>query len=149
MFADVELAGHREAARIEVLGLAVEDGDAPGGLLAQPCAALVGRRCAIYAHRPECCRTFECRLLQDVRRGRVSVESADRQIKKALGLVRKAEVLLVQLGWHDTRLPLAERAADVLACAASGSPRVKRQRKALSAAVSALGTLIRTVFLRG
>src|SRR5437773_9919953 len=68
LFADVELAGRAEATRLEVLGLEIEDGD-EGALLTLPCAALAGRRCGIYPHRPECCRTFECRLLQEVRRG--------------------------------------------------------------------------------
>jgi uncharacterized protein len=149
LFADVELAGHREAARLELLGLAVEDGDAPGGLLAQPCAALVGRRCGIYAHRPECCRTFECRLLLDVRRGRVSVESAGTHIAEALSLIRRAKVLLVQCGRRDVNLPIAERVAEALAGAASGSSSVKRLRKDLAATKSALGILVRTVFLRG
>jgi hypothetical protein len=149
LFADVELAGHREAARLEILGLAVEEGDAPGGLLAQPCAALVGRRCGIYAHRPECCRTFECRLLQDVRRGRVSVERARTHIAEALRLIRRAEALLVRCGRRNLNLPLVERSAEALAGGASASPGMKRQRDELAATMSALGNLIRTVFLRG
>lgn len=149
LFADVELAGRREVARLEGLGLVVEDGDGPGGLLEQPCAALVGRRCRIYANRPECCRTFECRLLQDVRRGHVSVESAERHITQALGLIQGAEVILVQLERHDPHLPLAERSAEALAGSASGSPKLKRRRAELAARMSTLSNLIRRVFLRG
>ena len=149
LFADVELAGYREAARLEILGLAVEEGDAPGGLLAQPCAALAGRRCGIYAHRPECCRTFECRLLRDVRRGRVSVERAGTHITEALRLIRRAKVLLVQCGQRDLHVPLAERSAEALAAGARASPRVNRQRAELAATMSALGNLIRRVFLPG
>ena len=67
LFADVELAGRAEATRLEVMGLEIEDDDTAGGLLLLPCGALRGRLCSIYPHRPECCRTFECRLLQDVR----------------------------------------------------------------------------------
>jgi uncharacterized protein len=71
LFAEVELAHRAEATRLEALGLEIEsDDEAP--LQVQPCTALKGRRCGIYPHRPGCCRTFECRLLQDVRCGAVS-----------------------------------------------------------------------------
>ena len=82
LFADVELAGTDEAAGLEVMGLEIEDGDARA-LLVQPCRALKGTRCSVYEHRPGCCRTFECRLLQEVRRGAVSVEAALEKIAEA------------------------------------------------------------------
>ena len=111
LFADVELASRREATGLEILGLDVEydDGDAKMGLLSQPCRALVGRRCAIYAHRPACCRSFECRLLQDVRAGAVSVERAGEHVADALGRIQCARALLAELGQRDEHLPLAER----------------------------------------
>ena len=88
LFADVELAGAHEAAGLEVMGLAIEEGDRDGvHLLLQPCRALKGTRCSIYEHRPGCCRTFECRLLQEVRRGAVSVE-------EALGKIAEAKISL-------------------------------------------------------
>jgi len=84
LFADVELASAAEAAGLEAMGLEIEDGDGdPRSLLIQPCAALKGTRCGVYEHRPGCCRTFECRLLQEVRRGAVSVEAALGKIAKA------------------------------------------------------------------
>lgn len=83
LFADVELAGADESAGLEAMGLEIEEDDADGALLVQPCAALRGRRCGIYAHRPECCRTFECGLLQRVRRGALSVERAAAVIAEA------------------------------------------------------------------
>lgn len=82
LLADVELASRSEATRLEILGLEIEDDDAHG-LLVLPCAALRGTRCSIYPHRPETCRTFECRLLQEVRRGAVSVETAESRIVEA------------------------------------------------------------------
>src|SRR5947207_12631719 len=85
LFADVELASTDEAAALEVMGLEIEDADAKdGALLLQPCRALKGKRCSIYPHRPDCCRTFECRLLQQVRRGAVSLERARQKIARAL-----------------------------------------------------------------
>lgn len=87
LFADVELAGASEATRLEAMGLEVEHPDAgESALLLQPCAALKGTRCSIYTHRPGCCRTFECRLLQEVKRGIVTVESAQEKIAAVLQL---------------------------------------------------------------
>jgi Fe-S-cluster containining protein len=103
---DVELVGQAEATRLEIMGLDIEEDHADGGLLLQPCAALQGRRCGIYAHRPKCCRTFECQLLQDVRRGAMNVECARERVAEALRRIRRAKALLVQLGRRDERLPL-------------------------------------------
>jgi hypothetical protein len=89
LFADVELAGRVEATRLEVLGLEIDD-DAEETLLLQPCLALQGTRCGIYALRPECCRTFECRLLQEVRRGTVGVERASLRIARTRRRIRRA-----------------------------------------------------------
>ena len=63
LFADVELAGTDEASALEVMGREIEEDDDDRGLLLQPCAALKGKRCSLYPHRPDCCRAFECRLL--------------------------------------------------------------------------------------
>src|SRR6185436_875526 len=87
LLADVELASRDEATTLEVLGLEIDEDDGDRGpLMLLPCRALKGTRCSIYAHRPECCRTFECRLLQDVRRGAVDVEAAKTHIAAARAL---------------------------------------------------------------
>jgi Fe-S-cluster containining protein len=148
LFADVELAGRAEATRLEVLGLEIEDGDT-GALLSLPCAALEGRRCGIYPHRPECCRTFECRLLQDVRRGAVSVERAGEQIAEALERIARVRALMAQLGYRRGRLPLRERCAEALARDTNAHPEVSRKRAELEAEMSALEKLIRKTFLGG
>ena len=147
LFADVELAGRRETAGLEVLGLEVEDDDADGGLLLLPCGALRGTRCGIYAHRPKCCRTFECGLLQGVRRGAVSVERAQEHIADALNRIGRVKELMAQLGQRDRRLPLRERCAEALARDAGANPEVERKRAELEAAMSAVERLIRKTFL--
>ncbi len=149
LFADVELAGRVEATMLEVMGLEIEDDGASGSLLLQPCAALQGRRCGIYAHRPKCCRTFECQLLQDVGRGAMSVERARGHIAEVLKRIRRAKALLVQLGRPDERLPLKERCADALAMEAGANPGVVRKRAELAAQMTALERLIRKTFLGG
>ena len=83
------------------MGLEIEEDDADGALLVQPCAAVEGKRCGIYTHRPECCRTFECRLLQDARRGTVSVRQAAEQIAKTLKHVGRVRKLAAELGQRD------------------------------------------------
>lgn len=147
LFADVELTGPAEAARLETMGLEVEDDGAKGLVLSQPCAALEGRRCRVYAHRPKCCRAFECRLLQDVRRGAIGVEAAGAHIAEALTQIQTVKALVVRLGHRDSRLPLKERAAEVLAESDETQPGAGQDREWLAAAVAAMEKTIRTRFL--
>ena len=151
LFADVELASVQEATGLEILGLDVthDDGEAKPGLLSLPCRALVGRRCSIYAHRPACCRSFECRLLQDARAGAVSVEQALGHVTDALARIRSVKTLLVKLGQRDQRLPLAERCAEALASERPATPAVKRNRARLEREISGVTQLLRRRFLRG
>ena len=147
LFADVELAGIAEATRLEVMGLVIEDDDP--GLLSLPCAALRGRRCGIYPHRPECCRTFECGLLQDVRGGAVSVERAGELIAEAQERIGRVRALMAELGYRGSRLPLRERCAEGLARDTSADPEVNRKRAELEAEIAAVEELIRNTFLGG
>ena len=147
LFADVELSGPREATGLEILGLEIDDDDADGRRLSLPCTALCGTRCGIYAHRPKTCRSFECRLLQDVRRGAVGVEQAGAHITEVLKRVGRVKGLLVQLERGDSRLPLKERCAEALADDAPMNADVKRKRAELEVAMSAVETLIAATFL--
>ena len=149
LFADVELAGRAEATRMEIMGLEIEDHDADGELLVLPCAALQGKRCGIYAHRPGCCRTFECRLLQDAQRGAVGVERAQELIADALQKIARVKRLLEQLGQRDERLPLKERCAEALVMKAPSNPDLVLKQAELEVAMSAVETLILKTFLRG
>jgi Fe-S-cluster containining protein len=149
LFADVELAGRAEATRLEVMGLGIEDEDPSGALLVQPCRALQGRRCGIYAHRPQCCRTFECRLLQDVRRGTVGMERAKAQITETLKRIERVRKQLARLGQRDGHLPLRESCAETLTRDPHPGRQVNRKRAALEAAMSALEELLGRTFLNG
>jgi Fe-S-cluster containining protein len=149
LFADVELAGRAEAEQMEVLGLEIEDDDTSAPLLVQPCAALRGRKCGIYEHRPGCCRTFECRLLQDAQRGAVSVDEALATITEALGLVRVAKSSLAALGRRDANLPLAERASEAISQGADAGREADEHPTVLAATMSRLSGLLRKSFLRG
>ena len=152
LFADVELASGDEASALEVMGLEIEDADEDdGGLLVQPCGALQGKRCSIYPHRPDCCRTFECRLLQEAERGMVGVERAKEKIAEAVKRIRRVKELVVQLGTGDERLPLKEHCAEALALseAAAADLAVKRKRAELQAAMTYVEHLVQATFLGG
>ena len=143
----MELAGRDEAAVLEALGLGIDDADPAGALLSQPCRALRGRRCRIYADRPECCRTFECRLLRQVRCGAVGVGRAGERIAEARTRIGRVSELLARLGRRDSRLPLGERCAEALAVTASADPEENWLRAELEAAMSAVEKWTRWTFL--
>lgn len=148
LFGDVELAGRREAARLEGLGLDVDSDDADVELLALPCAGLRGTRCGVYAHRPQCCRTFECRLLQQAQRGEVTSAAALARIHATKAQVTRVRTLLAGLEPRgSTRLPLAERVANALDAAPGGPSAASRQRRTLERAMAALTGTIRASFV--
>lgn len=151
LFADVELAGSDEASALEVMGLEIEDDEKDGGLLLQPCRALKGKRCSIYPHRPDCCRTFECRLFQEVKRGAVGVERAEGKIAEALQRIERVKELIVQLGPGDERLPLKERCVEALALSeeVAADPETNRKRAELQSAMTSVENLIQKTFLGG
>jgi Fe-S-cluster containining protein len=149
LFADVELASDAEAASLEVMGLEIEEGEENGELLLQPCKALQGRRCSIYPHRPECCRTFECRLLQNVRRGAVSIDQAKEKIASTLSGIERIKKLLAHMGQDDERSSLKERCMEVLTNSeqVSSGRANKQERAELEREMKAVETLIYKTFL--
>ena len=146
LFADVELVGQAEVARLEIMGLDVENEGRSTGLLSQPCAALRGTRCGIYAHRPKCCRVFECHLLQNAKTGSVTAEAALEQIADALQQIREVRALLGRLGNRDEDLPIKERCAETLATE-GGTPSEIKDRAELEAAMATLENTIWNRFL--
>ncbi len=152
LFADVELASQDEASTLEIMGLEIEDDDEEGGgLLMQPCRALKRKRCSIYPHRPDCCRTFECRLLQQVNRGVVSVDQAQTKIAQALEEIERAQELIVRLEQSNERLPLKERCAAALDHSENfaADAEINRKRSELQTAMSSVERLIQRTFLGG
>ena len=147
LLGDVELSGPAEAARLELLGLDVDGDDADAELLSLPCQALRGTRCSIYAQRPRCCRTFECRLLQQAQRGEVTVADAQARIADARSQVQRVKALLARMETRPVRLPLEERVAEAAAAAPRPGATAARQRATLESAMAALAGTIRTTFL--
>ena len=150
LFADVELANGDEASALEVMGLEIEDADEDdSGLLVQPCGALQGKRCRIYPHRPDCCRTFACRLLQGVERGMVGVERANEKIAEALKRIEHVKELVVQLGTGAELLPLKERCVEALTLSETADLEMNQKRAELQAAMTAVERLLQATFLGG
>ena len=147
LFADVELVGQAEVARLEIMGIEVESGNRNTGLLSQPCAALRGTRCGIYAHRPKCCREFQCHLLQNAQRGAVTVEHALEQIAGAREQIRRVRALLGRLGNRDEDLPIKERCAEALAAEGGTSAETIKARADLEASMATLEKTIWNTFL--
>ncbi len=75
VFEDVELKDVHEADSMEIMGLEIEEEEGKH-LLIQPCNALSGTQCSLYPHRPECCRTFECHLLNRLKTGTITKAKA-------------------------------------------------------------------------
>lgn len=146
LFADVELVGQAELARLEIMGIEIEDEGRNTGLLSQPCAALRGTRCGIYAHRPKCCRVFQCDLLQSAERDAVPVERALEQIADAREQIQKVRAMLDHLGNRDEGLPIKERCAETLAAEGGTSSEIKA-RADLAAAMATLEKTIWNTFL--
>ena len=149
LFADVELVGQAEIAQLEIMGIDVEEEGTNAGLLSQPCAALQGRRCGIYEHRPKCCREFECHLLQSAQLGAVTVERAMEQIAVAQNQIERVRALLARLGNRDKALPLKERCAETLAGERGTTSEVIRNLRELEAAMATLEKTIWNAFLGG
>ena len=99
----------------------LQDGDNPAGLpglkqvrsgparLPQPCPALQGILCTIYARRPGHCRNFECLLFQKVLADASNLPSAQRTVASSRKLLLRIHKLLATLGDQDDHLPLSRR----------------------------------------
>lgn len=146
IFDDVELSGEAEATTMEIMGLAIDTDDKP--LLLQPCTALRGKRCSIYEHRPGCCRTFECGLLQRAMRGTLEEDEALGIIEQTLEHVAQIKELCRRAGEKDDALSLKERCIEVLSQPSEGDDdQTDHLRGELARAMDAMGVLIQQHFL--
>lgn len=127
IFADVQLQPGDDAARLSELGLPVTRiRQSVGATISgrpkpflhrarqglkfpQPCAALDGCACRIYAERPTYCRQFECLLFKNVNAGRVQRDSAAKIIGEARARADRVIRYLRELGDNDETLALSLR----------------------------------------
>jgi len=110
----------------------------------QPCSAFRGSHCAIYAQRPERCRVFECRQLQQVATGDTTEGEALQKIEAAREQAAHVTELLSRLGERSSRRRLKQRCEDALAqpAAVFGSPDSASVLAMLSQSISALEALL-------
>lgn len=148
LFADVELQRGDDAARLQTLGVKLF---AKGGRrrFGQPCGCFDGMLCRIYADRPERCRTFECRLLKNVRVGVTQPGRALRSIVAAVKAANRIRRLVGDLGETDETQPLSRRYARIMAQPIDfgGAPAVVKRRSALMRAVDRLAKILERDFL--
>jgi len=99
LFADLKLS-RADQARLKRNSIALTLTQA--GKLRQPCQALCGPKCTIYASRPDYCRQFECLLLKRVKDGEVRMEVALRVIRSARRRLARVEGILRAMGCEDS-----------------------------------------------
>lgn len=86
LFAWVPLSA-TEATQLSKLGLAVVPREGGSMALRQPCSALQGKDCRVYAHRPAPCRSFRCHQLIALGEGEASEAEATAQVDAAHRLI--------------------------------------------------------------
>jgi hypothetical protein len=107
LFKDVELQPGDSATKLKTLGLPFSSSRTPK--FPQPCAALAGCMCRIYAARPARCREFECALLKSVAAGETETAAALRVIREARRQAERVRHLLREVGDHDEHVALSLR----------------------------------------
>ena len=94
LFKDVELQPGDAPATLKRLGISLTKTNK----FPQPCGALNGCECRIYANRPTRCRQFECALLKAVVASEVEVPAALRMIRDTQRKAEQVKRLLRELG---------------------------------------------------
>ena len=120
IFRDVKLRARDDVAVLQSYGLPILGQGS--GRLAQPCAALDGCRCRVYANRPMYCQQFECGLFKGVVAGHVKLAAALRLVRNARRRVQQVGRLLRGLGDQDDQSPLKARFDRVVEQASHGLP---------------------------
>lgn len=114
LFKDVELQPGDDAKKLASLGLPVSKLRPPPSALRvqkfpQPCVALNGCECRVYADRPARCRQFACALLMSVQAGETQVATALRVIRETRRKADQVRALLRECGDENEALALSLR----------------------------------------
>jgi len=114
LFGDVELQRGDDARRLAAQGVGLFSKGRKRAFN-QPCACLAHGLCRIYAERPARCRTFDCRALQRVQRGELTVVAARKAIGEAGRRADEVLRLVRTLGDTNETAPLNRRYAAIMA----------------------------------
>ena len=132
MFQIVKLQPGESPKALAALGLKVKR-----GAFAQPCPALEGLRCSIYADRPTRCRLFECKQLKRVEAGEISEASALAAIREVQRRVADLNGLLEKADATNPRKSISHRCATALE-----EPHPEALRTSLAVAMHELETML-------
>lgn len=126
LFSNVQLKKSDDASRLRAFGLPLRR---RGDVLRfpQPCAALCGKACSLYKHRPSHCRDFDCLTLTRLREKQLTQEQALKIIRRARRLADRIDRELKHLGEEDTKAPLKLRFARVSRAMGSNPESYTRQ----------------------
>jgi hypothetical protein len=72
---------------------------------ALPCPRFAGDRCSVYANRPGVCRSFRCKLLDNVADGQVEASEARTWISQTRALTTR-----IRAQFPEAKTPLARKA---------------------------------------
>jgi len=114
----------------------------------QPCPAWKGTCCGIYDKRPQRCRDFSCRQLQNWKDGQLSEEAAFAKIQEAKILTERVRGLFQKLGDFRENKPFATRYAGVFTPPLNPSLESEEFRSELSVAMKSLEELLAADFHR-
>ena len=140
MFDIVRLQRGESPRAFAALGLKVKR-----GAFAQPCAALDGLRCTIYADRPVRCRLFECRQLKRIAAGETTEAAAMEKIRDVQRRLEEIIGLLAAAGSTNIRKAIAHRCASLLA-EPLDSPDNAALREKVAASMKALDRILEADF---
>jgi Fe-S-cluster containining protein len=115
----------------------------------QPCPAHDGNCCRIYARRPQRCRVFACRQLEEVFNGEILESAAMEKIKEARRCSDRVLELLEMLGDDRKTRPLATRCTGVFTPPLDPSPHAEALRAELRGAMTALEEVLAKDFRTG
>ena len=148
LFADVRLQAGDDPLRLAALGVQLQQ-RARIPRFQQPCSCLDGKLCRIYAERPVRCRTFECRLLQRVRKVETTEDAALKLIRQAQRCAEDVRRILRALGDRDESAPLSRRYQRMMrrAIDLAADERVVELRSELMLSVTELVHLLERDFL--
>jgi Fe-S-cluster containining protein len=76
-----------EVTQLKALGIPTRTLPSGTEVLPQPCAALQGRDCRIYADRPASCAAYQCLLAEALLEERVTLQEAQARVQKAQRLI--------------------------------------------------------------
>jgi Fe-S-cluster containining protein len=117
LFADVKLVAGDSPEALRALGFRLEKTGVSNSprerrstlRFAQPCYALQGCLCRVYAERPRYCHEFECLVLKNLLDGRLQPAAAVNLIHAAKERAARVRELLRELGDTDESAPLTKR----------------------------------------